>query len=52
ILSEYTNEYDSNYVNEVTCDMLFKNNSDTNQSSKPNLKDLQLVPINMISGKS
>ncbi|CAG8635170.1 6723_t:CDS:2, partial [Gigaspora rosea] len=64
--TKYNNEYDDNYITntedsnksnndhttQVACDMASENSSSANQSFKPNLKDLQLVPINTIPGKS
>ncbi|CAG8476687.1 11818_t:CDS:2, partial [Gigaspora rosea] len=49
--TEDSNEYDNDHTTQVACDMLSENSFSANQSSKPNLKDLQLVPINTIPGK-
>ncbi|CAG8753348.1 23922_t:CDS:1, partial [Gigaspora rosea] len=43
-----SNEYDNDHTTQVACDMPSENSFSVNQSSKPNLKDLQLVPINTI----
>ncbi|CAG8781387.1 9790_t:CDS:2, partial [Racocetra fulgida] len=63
-LSDENNEYnnnhttnstlsgDSNEYDNVTGGMPSKNNSGTSKLSKPNLKDLQLIPINKVPGKN
>ncbi|CAG8589456.1 22252_t:CDS:2, partial [Gigaspora rosea] len=50
--TEDSNEYNNDHTTQVACNMPSENSSSANQSSKPNLKDLQLVPINTIPGKS
>ncbi|CAG8729735.1 12312_t:CDS:2, partial [Racocetra fulgida] len=44
-------EYDNDHITQVTGDMPSENNSGTSKSSKSNLKDLQLIPINKQNSK-
>ncbi|CAG8604430.1 25055_t:CDS:2, partial [Gigaspora rosea] len=45
---DIANEHDSDHATSS----IPESNTSTNQSSKPNLKDLQLVPIDIVPGKS
>ena len=56
VTNKHDNEHVTNVINECNNDYenssISKNGSGMNQPTKPNLKDLQLIPIDKVPGKS